>query len=145
MSGYSGYSMSNNAVDAYESGEKPRSKWTKKVLLSAIFSIEQMAVVRRSLQTAFNESSVWTRRTTTRFRPSKHKKKTTLGGLFLLGRFFRENGDILNSCNLFHVAPSVFAFSYEFCDCVPCWRSLSALLIILIARCRLNSLVFLFE
>lgn len=82
MSGYSGYSMSNNAVDAYESGEKPRSKWTKKVLLSAIFSIEQMAVERRSLQTAFNESSVWTRRTTTRFRPSKHKKKTTLGGLF---------------------------------------------------------------
>lgn len=65
MSGYSGYSMSNNAVDAYESGEKPRSKWTKKVLLSAIFSIEQMAVERRSLQTAFNESSVWTRRTTT--------------------------------------------------------------------------------
>lgn len=29
MAGYSGYSMSNNAVDAYESGEKPRSKWTK--------------------------------------------------------------------------------------------------------------------
>ncbi len=85
MSGYSGYSMSNNAVDAYESGEKPRSKWTKKVLLSAIFSIEQMAVERRSLQTAFNESSVWTRRTTTRFRPSKHKKKTTLGGLFFIG------------------------------------------------------------
>jgi len=29
MSGYDGYSMSNNAVDAYENGEKPISKWTK--------------------------------------------------------------------------------------------------------------------
>ena len=28
-SGYSGYSMSNRAVEAYESGEKPLSKWTK--------------------------------------------------------------------------------------------------------------------
>ena len=29
-SGYSGYSMSNRAVDAYEDGEMPLSKWTKK-------------------------------------------------------------------------------------------------------------------
>lgn len=29
MAGYKGYSMSNNAVDAYMSGEKPISKWTK--------------------------------------------------------------------------------------------------------------------
>lgn len=78
MSGYSGYSMSNNAVDAYESGEKPRSKWTKKVLLSAIFSIEQMAVERRSLQMAFNASNVWMRRRTSQFRTTKYKKKTTL-------------------------------------------------------------------
>lgn len=28
-SGYSGYSMSKNAVDAYECGEKPLSRWTK--------------------------------------------------------------------------------------------------------------------
>lgn len=185
MAGYFGYSMSNNAVDAYESGEKPRSKWTKAAILNAIeaevlngtlslqcnieklkqaplsflrtkalqyaswhhtskyfngtdffaldtdylasltddklskeiesyrmeqsqekktrtaperwlcsflvwggtrnypsskryveegiiigdFSIGQMAVERRSLQTAFNASSVWTRRTTNRFRP----------------------------------------------------------------------------
>ncbi len=33
MAGYSGYSMSNNAVDAYENGEKPYSKWTKQDLL----------------------------------------------------------------------------------------------------------------
>lgn len=29
MAGYCGYSMSNNAVYAYENGEKPYSKWTK--------------------------------------------------------------------------------------------------------------------
>lgn len=29
MAGYQGYSMSNNAVQAYKQGEKPRSKWTK--------------------------------------------------------------------------------------------------------------------
>lgn len=33
MAGYKGYSMSNNAVDAYESGEKPMSKWTKAEML----------------------------------------------------------------------------------------------------------------
>lgn len=31
-SGYSGYSMSNRAVDAYEDGEMPLSKWTKKII-----------------------------------------------------------------------------------------------------------------
>ena len=29
MAGYNGFSMSNNAVAAYEDGEKPLSKWTK--------------------------------------------------------------------------------------------------------------------
>lgn len=29
MAGYSGWSMSNNAVTAYEDGEKPLSRWTK--------------------------------------------------------------------------------------------------------------------
>lgn len=36
MSGYYGYSMSNNAVEAYGSGEMPWSKWTKGVILSEI-------------------------------------------------------------------------------------------------------------
>lgn len=35
-SGYSGWSMSKNAVAAYDSGEKPKSKWTKKTMLAAI-------------------------------------------------------------------------------------------------------------
>lgn len=33
MAGYKGYSMSNNAVAAYEDGEKPMSKWTKADIL----------------------------------------------------------------------------------------------------------------
>lgn len=34
MAGYNGYSMSNNAVHAYDNGEKPLSKWTKAALLA---------------------------------------------------------------------------------------------------------------
>lgn len=36
MAGYNGWSMSNNAVDAYENGEKPLSKWRKSDILEAI-------------------------------------------------------------------------------------------------------------
>ena len=36
MAGYKGYSMSNNAISAYESGEKPFSKWTKSQIIEAI-------------------------------------------------------------------------------------------------------------
>lgn len=35
-SGYSGYSMSNRACEAYENGEKPLSKWTKTEMLIEI-------------------------------------------------------------------------------------------------------------
>lgn len=34
--GYTGYSMSNRAVEAYESGEKPLSKWTKADIIECI-------------------------------------------------------------------------------------------------------------
>ena len=34
--GYIGCSMSVNAREAYRSGEKPKSKWTKKAMLEAI-------------------------------------------------------------------------------------------------------------
>lgn len=33
--GYNGYSMSNNAVNAYENGEMPYSKWTKTEIIDA--------------------------------------------------------------------------------------------------------------
>lgn len=36
MSGYYGWSMSNNAVSAYENGEMPMSKWTKKAIIEHI-------------------------------------------------------------------------------------------------------------
>jgi hypothetical protein len=36
MSGYKGFSMSNNAVEAYHNGEKPFSKWTKTNILETI-------------------------------------------------------------------------------------------------------------
>lgn len=39
MAGYDGYSMSNNARSAYAAGEKPFSKWTKKVILEEIREI----------------------------------------------------------------------------------------------------------
>lgn len=35
-SGYHGFSMSNRAIDAYENGEMPLSKWTKEQILNAI-------------------------------------------------------------------------------------------------------------
>ncbi len=36
IKGYNGYSMSDRAVEAYNNGEKPISKWTKKEIISAI-------------------------------------------------------------------------------------------------------------
>lgn len=36
MAGYNGWSMSNNAVQAYEDGEKPLSKWTKQAFIETI-------------------------------------------------------------------------------------------------------------
>lgn len=35
-SGYSGYSMSKRAVEAYRDGEMPRTKWTKSAMLAAL-------------------------------------------------------------------------------------------------------------
>lgn len=41
MAGYKGYSMSNNAVAAYESGEKPLSQWTKGDIISEVEKISK--------------------------------------------------------------------------------------------------------
>ena len=35
-SGYSGYSMSNRAREAYDDGEKPLSKWSKAEIIEAV-------------------------------------------------------------------------------------------------------------
>lgn len=48
MAGYRGYSMSNNAVLAYESGERPISKWTKTDILDRLnVSESKMSVLKR--------------------------------------------------------------------------------------------------
>lgn len=44
MAGYNGYSMSNNAVNAYESGEMPYSKWTKEDIINEIENIDDTKV-----------------------------------------------------------------------------------------------------
>ncbi len=36
MAGYDGYSMSNNARAAYEAGERPMTKWTKRAIIEAV-------------------------------------------------------------------------------------------------------------
>lgn len=41
--GYDGYSMSNNAREAYESGEMPISKWTKSAIVDAVTEINPEA------------------------------------------------------------------------------------------------------
>lgn len=40
-SGYSGYSMSQRATEAYKNGEKPLSKWTKSEIISRIKDIDK--------------------------------------------------------------------------------------------------------
>lgn len=40
MAGYKKYSMSNNAVAAYQSGEMPKSKWTKAAIMAEIMESE---------------------------------------------------------------------------------------------------------
>lgn len=53
MAGYYGYSMSNNAVQAYMDGEKPLSKWRKKDILDAIG--EKLADGEISLQCSMEQ------------------------------------------------------------------------------------------
>ena len=40
-SGYHGFSMSNRAIEAYNNGEKPFSKWTKQDILDVIEEYKQ--------------------------------------------------------------------------------------------------------
>lgn len=47
MSGYCGYSMSNNAVNAYDNGEKPFSKWTKTEIIEALSDYPIVEVLKK--------------------------------------------------------------------------------------------------
>lgn len=53
MAGYYGYSMSNNAVDAYRNGEMPLSKWNKKIITEEMK--KQIAEGELSLQCSLEE------------------------------------------------------------------------------------------
>ena len=47
MAGYKGYSMSNNAVDAYEQGEMPLSKWTKAAMLEIVEASDELSAAQK--------------------------------------------------------------------------------------------------
>lgn len=60
MAGYSGFSMSNNAVAAYRSGEMPLSKWGKAEILEAIgefSSLDFSKLTKKELQDFLYKSS----------------------------------------------------------------------------------------
>lgn len=65
MAGYNGYSMSNNAVLAYSSGEKPYSKWTKAEIIFAIAESDRVladkakALTTSELKALFLRRSSW--------------------------------------------------------------------------------------
>lgn len=64
MAGYCGYSMSNNAVKAYNEGEKPLSKWSKKDIIEAVVvrektSIDISVLTLKELRDEFLVYSSW--------------------------------------------------------------------------------------
>jgi len=63
MSGYKGYSMSNNAIAAYNEGEKPKSKWTK---------TEIVREIEKSCKYIFSRWKLRTGKITTRSEFEKH-------------------------------------------------------------------------
>lgn len=64
-SGYSGYSMSNRAVEAYEDGEMPLSKWSKEMIIKKVveydhFTKEELKkYTKKVLAKYFLERSSW--------------------------------------------------------------------------------------
>ena len=59
--GYSGFSMSNNAVDAYMSGEMPLSKWTKQAIIDRVEKIDSSKVdlVKQLPITILKDKLLW--------------------------------------------------------------------------------------
>ena len=49
--GYRGYSMSNNAVAAYENNERPLSKWTKRDILEILSEYSDVDFTKLSVKT----------------------------------------------------------------------------------------------
>ena len=68
MAGYNGYSMSNNACDAYACGEKPYNQWLKSDVLDALkyeaeYTQEQLSQIRKysaeTVKTYFLTNTSW--------------------------------------------------------------------------------------
>ena len=84
--GYHGYSMSNNAVDAYENGEMPLSKWTKKAILA---ELQELGVSNDIIQAA-NKLSL-----------------ADLKDLFLYKASWHHTSKMYNRTNFYAVNPDV--------------------------------------
>lgn len=76
MAGYSGYSMSNNAVAAYGMDEMPKSKWTKDAILSFCGDKAEMlsALTVSELRALLLEDRGW-------HHTSNHYNKTNFYGI----------------------------------------------------------------
>lgn len=63
MSGYNGYSMSNNAVSAYNNGLMPRSKWTKAAIIAAYVDLgadpDLIAALRKAPAAAVKDACLY--------------------------------------------------------------------------------------
>lgn len=78
-SGYSGYSMSNNAVEAYDRGEMPLSKWSKTEILNA-------------LGNAYDQETV---------EEAKKLNASELRDMFLTKTGYHHTGKFYNSTNFY--------------------------------------------
>jgi hypothetical protein len=64
-SGYTGYSMSNRAVEAYEDGEMPLSKWSKQLIIDEVVEYDHFTkedlkkYTKKVLTEYFLERSSW--------------------------------------------------------------------------------------
>lgn len=83
--GYHGYSMSNNAVAAYEMGEKPKSKWTKEEILDCVKDV--------NLRNKLSRLSVTTLRDNFLFKSSWHHT----GKMYNKTEFYMVDEDEINN------------------------------------------------
>lgn len=86
MAGYSGYSMSNNAIAAYDDGEKPLAKWTK---------IEMLEEIERKIEE--EETSL-------DFETIKKLHKEELKDIFLIYSSWHHTSKMYNRTEFFEIS-----------------------------------------
>lgn len=62
MAGYNGYSMSNNAVQAYQNGEMPYSKWTKAEIICTLAEMDRVLADKAKTLTTSELKALFLRR-----------------------------------------------------------------------------------